>query len=97
MDKVYKIRHKPSGLFYQPTRGRWARDKSNLSERGKIYEIKPRKLNVKGRQNISEARHKKYGVGYPAPESYRRGEFIVETCEADWELVTYELKEGSVE
>lgn len=34
--KVYKIRHKPTGLFYIPSRGN-----GNLSTTGKIYQRKP--------------------------------------------------------
>jgi hypothetical protein len=34
-NKIYKIRHKETGLFYQPTKGRFGRDKSNLNPKGK--------------------------------------------------------------
>lgn len=34
----YKIRHKPTGLFFKPSRHR---SKTNLSKKGKIYERKP--------------------------------------------------------
>lgn len=34
--KVYKLRHKPTGLFYQP-------GKCNLSEKGKVYTKAPSK------------------------------------------------------
>lgn len=35
--KVYKIRHKPTDLFYRPIRG----DQSNLHKNGKLYHNKP--------------------------------------------------------
>ena len=35
--KVYKIKHKPTGLFYTPSKG-----SGNLSINGKIYPKKPR-------------------------------------------------------
>lgn len=35
---VYKVRHKPTGLFYQPISGRWGKDKTHLGTKGKIYE-----------------------------------------------------------
>lgn len=41
-EKFYQIRHKPTGLFYTPTKGRWVGEKTNLQERGKVYKIKPR-------------------------------------------------------
>lgn len=34
--KVYKLRHKPSGLFFIPSTG-----KGNLSLRGKVYTRRP--------------------------------------------------------
>jgi hypothetical protein len=34
--KIYKLRHKPTGLFYQP-------GERNLSEKGKVYTKKPNK------------------------------------------------------
>jgi hypothetical protein len=38
----YKIRHKPTGLFYQPTR-----NGTNLSKRGKVYHLKPTLEHIK--------------------------------------------------
>lgn len=35
--KVYKIKHKPTGLFFTPSKG-----SGNLSKNGKIYPKKPR-------------------------------------------------------
>jgi hypothetical protein len=34
--KVYKLKHKPTGLFYTPSKG-----SGNLSTKGKIYQKKP--------------------------------------------------------
>jgi len=33
-NKLYKLKHKPTGLYYQPHKHRG----SNLSERGKVYQ-----------------------------------------------------------
>ncbi len=36
--ELYKLKHKLIGLYYQPVKGRWSGDKTNLSKRGKIYQ-----------------------------------------------------------
>ena len=36
--EIYKLKHKPTGLYYQPVRGRWSGQKTNLSKKGKIYQ-----------------------------------------------------------
>lgn len=36
--EIYKLKHKPTGLYYQPVRGRWRGQKTNLSKKGKIYQ-----------------------------------------------------------
>jgi hypothetical protein len=37
--KAYKLRHKPTGLYYRPGNG--FKGNSNLSKRGKLYSQKP--------------------------------------------------------
>ena len=61
--KVYKIRHKPTGLFYQPIKGRWLDEKSNLSKRGKLYETKqyPKDLHTGG-VAVSKTLRKEFGL-----------------------------------
>lgn len=44
--KVYKIKHKPTGLYYCPYRyvkvpGQYGSVKTNLSKNGKVYATKP--------------------------------------------------------
>lgn len=36
--ELYRLKHKPTGLYYQPVRGRWRSKKTNLSKKGKIYQ-----------------------------------------------------------
>jgi len=36
--KLYKLRHKPTGLYYKPSKHR---SKSNLSAQGKVYHTRP--------------------------------------------------------
>lgn len=35
--EIYKLKHKPTGLYYQPVRGSYWQ-KTNLSKKGKIYQ-----------------------------------------------------------
>lgn len=35
---IYKIFHKPTGLFYCSRKGRWTHDITNLSNKGNFYE-----------------------------------------------------------
>lgn len=43
--KIYRLKHKPTGLYYQPVRGRWIGEKTNLSKKGKIYQSNQNALN----------------------------------------------------
>ena len=88
---VYKLRHKPTGLFYQPVKGRWAEEKSNLSKRGKIYETKqyPKDLHTGGVQ-ISDSLAKEFEL---TPKTTVWGNYLI-TKEGDWEIVIYNLIEG---
>lgn len=36
--EIYKLKHNPTGLYYQPVRGRFRKYKTNLSKKGKIYQ-----------------------------------------------------------
>lgn len=87
---VFKIRHKPTGLFYQAVKGRWSKNKSNLGIRGKIYETKqyPKDLH-KSFINVSESLTKKFNL---IVEESRSG-FELITSENDWEVVPFTLKE----
>ena len=89
--KVYKLRHKPTGLFYQPVKGRWAKEKSNLSKRGKLYETHqyPKDLHTGG-VNVSESLTKKFNL--KNIKTNRFGNYLI-TKKDDWEIVVYNLKE----
>ena len=91
MSVAYKVRHKPTGLFYQPVKGRWSDTKSNLSKKGKIYETKqyPKRLHTGG-VNISKSLIKKFKVTNIS--SNRFGMYVLSSKE-DWEVVEFELKE----
>lgn len=88
--EVYKVRHKPTGLFYQPTTGSYRDTKSNLSLSGKIYQSRkyPKDLHTGG-VNISRSLIKKYNPTY---KETSRGNYLG-SVETDWEVVTYKLVE----
>jgi len=88
MTIVYKVRHKPTGLFYQPVKGRWTGSKSNLSKRGKLYETKqyPKRLHTGGIQ-VSDNLAKEFKITL---ENTRWGNYL-RTKEEDWEVVEYKL------
>ena len=88
---VYKLRHKPTGLFYQPVKGRWSKDKSNLGTRGKLYETHqyPTYLHTEG-VNISETLIKKFNL--KKIETNQFGNYLI-TSKEDWVVVEYELIE----
>lgn len=76
--KVYKLRHKPTGLFFQPGRYKDKRRdvyKTTLSEHGKIYSVIP-KINWAG--HPGHHLHTSTGHAY----GYRK---------EDWEVVEFEI------
>lgn len=91
MITVYKLRHVPTGLFYQPVKGRWSREKSNLSTRGKIYETHqyPKDLHTGG-VTVSENIINKYSLNV---KKTNYGNYLT-TSENDWEIVEYNIVEN---
>lgn len=85
--KFYRLRHKPSGLFYTrarymspqiPNSGRY-RLKSNMSEKGKVYHQKPQKPSKISTHVPID------GMKNTAFDGY-----VVYTKEEDWEIVGYD-------
>lgn len=90
--KVYKIRHKETGLFYQTITGRWAGTKSNLSKNGKIYSIKPPEdLNNICGVYVSSSLLKKYDL--KCNDSWDKGQYVLDKKDNQFEIVTYNLEE----
>lgn len=91
---VYKLRHIPTGLFYQPVKGRWSKDKSNLSKRGKLYETKqypkPEEVSSTYSVHISESLISQFKVAH---QKNRFGQYLTSNPE-DWEVVEYKLIEN---
>lgn len=74
--KFYKMRHKPTGLFYKPSKyhAKW-----NLSEKGKVYQTKP---TVAWLGDVYyHPRKTTKGTEYETRKVYKN----------DWEIVSFEV------
>ena len=92
MEIVYKLQHVPTGLFYQPITGRWAKEKTNLSKLGKIYTKKNYPKTDKNYSvNISLSLVEKLGI--KARKSRYGSELMLDTEPQDWKVIEYELIE----
>lgn len=97
--ELYKLKHKPTGLYYQPVRGRFNRNKTNLSKRGKVYQTQSNALNGVGDTitiNVSEKQYdsnkelfNSLGI-YDSNEryygSYHDPEYILRCKKSDFEI-----------
>lgn len=92
--KLYKLRHKKSGLFWQPDRG-----SGNVSKRGKIYQRKPNLDHVTGttvritsiyRKELSK-RDKElveiFGIDVESREKRWYNKFYTGCKKEDWEII----------
>lgn len=89
-NKIYKLRHKPTGLFYQPTQNYW--NKTNLSENGKIYK-KPNIHNIL-HICVNKEQFEKFDIVFSSivsGHSYNNTFKVVYTKLEDWECVEYTL------
>jgi hypothetical protein len=57
---LYKIKHKPTGLFYQPKKGRFSGDISSVAILGKVYHKKPKLSQIGSCLVVSNAILKHY-------------------------------------
>lgn len=92
--KVYKIKHKPTGLFFTPSKGY-----GNLSVKGKIYDRVPNEkwysdtIRIKLHKWASEKLNKKelILIDYFGLEKDHRGGYWVDkhfpTKPEDWEII----------
>ena len=88
-DIVYKLKHVPTGMYYQPIKSRWSHEKTNLSARGKIYTTKlfPKKI---GAVNVSKTQSEKLNVELRTTSTR---ELMLDTKPEDWKVVSYNLVE----
>lgn len=89
--KVYKLLHKPTGLFYQPSKSN-----GNLSTKGKIYQNKPNvewgltlRIKIWSLKKNPDGKNKKI-IDYFGLE-YNNGSVdkYVKTNINDWEIVEF--------
>lgn len=93
---VYKIRHRPTGLFYQNKKGRWAHQTTHLNIKGgKIYSKKPKLDDIKHQITISLSLLKKFEdkLNTRIKKNYCNENTLLEFIESDWEIVSYKLIE----
>ena len=88
----YRIRHKKSGLFYQPTRGRYS-SKTNLGPNGKVYAKKPSFEHICSPLDVTDRQHEKFGIGELKTRSEWCSKYFMKFVRDDWEIVEYELVE----
>ena len=89
----YKLRHKPTGLFYQPIKGRWKEDKTNLAVNGKVYSHRrPQYERQPVHIYVSSHLVKKYNID--AEETSYGNRLQVPFSDLEW--VEYETKETDV-
>jgi len=91
--KVYKIRHKQSGLFYQPVKGRFSGRVTNLGPRGRIYESRPHLNVIQAR--VSDSQAEKYGIKLKRDEWNKAQGYIdlLEEGNEVFETVEYDMVE----
>jgi len=86
---VYKIKHIPTGRFYQPVVG-GAHRKTNISDRGKIYEVKPTLGRLNNGYNVVE---KNPEFGKSKRWQPRLVSLLKKFVESEWKVITYEMVE----
>ena len=88
MNFFYKIRHIPTGMYYQPVKGR-SYEKTNLNKKnGKIYNSKP---------SLEHIRHG-YNKLIPDPEGKRKNiSKFFKFKKSEWEIVKFKIIEIGVE
>ena len=94
IDFLYRIRHKPTGLFYDRVRGRFTGDKTNLTNKGKFYfseKMAQKTLSEFGRAYINKTQVEKYNLERKEEDYYDRSHSFA--TEDEFEIVKYKLEE----
>ena len=95
MDSVYRLKHKPTGLFFKTVSGRFKGQKSNLSKNGKIYLSKPsaKKIGYSRLINVSDKQVDDLGLQcflkYDSSSIHRQN--LMNVLDEDWEAVEYKV------
>ena len=86
IEHIFKIQHKPTGLFYCSRKGRWQDTKTNLSQKGNFYLEEKQAIKVYEedckRADINKAQIEKYGLPINNKDSWsyckaNKEEFII--------------------
>lgn len=80
--KCYRLRHKPTGLFFKPSK---YGSRSNLSEQGKLY--------VHGKPSIKSVGREYH---HPSPGNNPFAISVLKVDPEDWEIVVYDFVETGV-
>jgi hypothetical protein len=87
--KVYKLRHNPTGLFYQPSKGN-----GNLSKKGKIYSSKPKinwalglRIKINSWKSEPTGHHKIICEYFGIPFGNGYIDTYVRTVPENWEII----------
>jgi diketogulonate reductase-like aldo/keto reductase len=90
MEYIWKILHKPTGLYYCSRKGRWKTSITNLSEKGNFYtseKVANKVLNEDAsRAAINEAQTKKFNLDLVDLYSFHNRAKI-----EDFEIVKFSL------
>lgn len=103
----WKLRHKPTGLFYKPS---VHRSKANLTKDGKVYNKRPSLAQTSGinaplpKEEMARLRAKfsdretRRMTSWSDPEyqRYQKGYYHIPTLPHEWEVVEYRMVEHAV-
>ena len=93
-ERIYKIRHKPTGLYYCSKKGRWKDDITNLSKKGNFYEVFTRVQDVYNKDTARAAINKAQTEKFSVPLNKEGSRHYYNTCFAeDFEIVEFEVRE----
>ena len=85
---VYRVRHKQTGLFYQPKKGRFD-NITNLGPNGKVYYGRKPIFEFFEYITLGKNQIEKFNVKI---NDWR----VCRTKREDWEIIEYNLDEGTV-
>ena len=84
LEYVYRLRHKPSGLFFRALSFNSHQPKNNLSAKGRVYTIRP---------NLKRLGIGKYIYAYTGDSKHFPRTEKISVVPEDWEVVRYRLFE----
>jgi len=90
---IWKIKHKPTGLFYCSVKGRWEDTKTNLSNKGNFYTseavVKKVLKDIKNGADINKAQVERYNLDIV--DAFRHS--YSKALNKDFEIIKYRIVE----